>query len=398
MECKVFKKDDYSTSEWAGGKTRQLAIFPENGDYKKREFIWRLSSATCELDESKFTSLPNYDRTLVVLKGSVVLAHRDVRTARLGELEQDQFDGGWDTTSFGKITDYNLMVHKGSSADVRILDLTEQNQKLDIGPGSAAEHKASAADPEHAPNGAPDTAPAQSGWKLATQALFVRDGYAAVDVNGRMVMVREDEQLVINYDLREKLELSVMGEGHAVWCQIFYNYDPGEFGPTPVEAQPASASDFGECRFIAHSQFRLSRFTNKRLKKVWFDEELQKGIRKINRIYLPEILLIGILVLILALGAGRISGPVLALLCIAWVIADWELVTPLLYLAALPKPVSAHIRPIEALTPYERRLWEKQNATNERVDRILGRYTFTGTATYDEDGNRTDDYRFKGFR
>ena len=112
MEYKIYKEDDFRVSNWMGGKTTQLAIFPETAKYLERNFIWRLSSATCEKEESDFSKLAEFDRVLMVLQGDVVLAHQDVRVARLGELEQDSFDGGYSTKSFGKITDYNLILAK----------------------------------------------------------------------------------------------------------------------------------------------------------------------------------------------------------------------------------------------------------------------------------------------
>lgn len=57
-EIKVITKEQQKTSTWSGGTTTQLAIYPEDADYGKRNFTWRLSSATVEAEESVFTSLP----------------------------------------------------------------------------------------------------------------------------------------------------------------------------------------------------------------------------------------------------------------------------------------------------------------------------------------------------
>ena len=38
-------------------------------NYQSRDFLWRLSSATVELEESTFTSLPDFDRIIPTLKG-----------------------------------------------------------------------------------------------------------------------------------------------------------------------------------------------------------------------------------------------------------------------------------------------------------------------------------------
>ena len=50
---------DYLTTSWSGGTTTQLTIAPAGAVYADRDFLWRVSSATVELDESDFTALPD---------------------------------------------------------------------------------------------------------------------------------------------------------------------------------------------------------------------------------------------------------------------------------------------------------------------------------------------------
>ena len=57
---------DYVVSNWSGGKTIQIAIAPEGAVYADRDFLWRVSSATADLDESDYTPLPDYARWLSV--------------------------------------------------------------------------------------------------------------------------------------------------------------------------------------------------------------------------------------------------------------------------------------------------------------------------------------------
>ncbi|NLD10437.1 MAG: HutD family protein [Clostridiales bacterium] len=371
MDYKVLKNEDFNISNWTGGKTRQLSIYPADGSYLDRTFVWRLSSATCDLEESNFSKLPDYDRVLVVLKGQVVLAHEDVRAARLSELEQDRFSGAYKTKSFGKITDYNLMVRKGNEGFLDVIDLTEEVMTPEV-----------------------ESYPA---FQLATQAFFVRDGYATVTINGKTVMVQEDQQLVINYDQRETVKVSIMGQGHVVRSQIFYDYQEGEFGPTKVEAEKASASDFSQCVFIANTQFRFSKFISRKLKKVWYDEELQAAIDKVNHTYITEIVFfIGAAVLATA-GFERFSSLGWIVAFAAWIIAFSCFVSPFIFMMFLPKPIAGHIKDINKLTPYEQKVRERQMGTNERIDKIIGRYKFTGTDEYDEQGNRIDDYHKNKF-
>jgi environmental stress-induced protein Ves len=114
MKKRIYKEENYKTSKWSGGNTRELAIYPANAEYLDRDFLRRLSSADSDLEESSFTKLPDYDRILMVLEGSVVLAHGDERTASLDAFAYDEFDGAVKTKCFGKlIKDYNLIYRKG---------------------------------------------------------------------------------------------------------------------------------------------------------------------------------------------------------------------------------------------------------------------------------------------
>ena len=67
---------EYSTSAWSGGTTTELGIGPEGSRYADREFLWRISSATVDLEESTFTALPDYDRIIMTLEGTGPLPQR----------------------------------------------------------------------------------------------------------------------------------------------------------------------------------------------------------------------------------------------------------------------------------------------------------------------------------
>lgn len=100
-------------SQWSGGTTRQIYIYPEGSDYASRQFDWRLSSATVECESSTFTPLPGVHRHLMILEGTLDLHHQDHYKKLLHPLEQDEFEGDWQTLSFGKVVDFNLMLKKG---------------------------------------------------------------------------------------------------------------------------------------------------------------------------------------------------------------------------------------------------------------------------------------------
>ncbi len=105
--------EDYVVSEWSGGKTTQLAIYPEGSVYAERKFTWRLSSATVQLESSDFTPLPDYERLISVLRGQLRLRHGDGHEIVLSPYEIHPFDGAVPTSSKGRCTDFNLMLRKG---------------------------------------------------------------------------------------------------------------------------------------------------------------------------------------------------------------------------------------------------------------------------------------------
>lgn len=109
----ILKKEDYKTSNWSGGRTTELLIFPSEASYSERNFKWRLSSATVEAEKSTFTGLPGISRIILVLKGELLLEHEGHHKVLLKGFQQDCFKGDWVTNSYGKVTDFNLMMSEG---------------------------------------------------------------------------------------------------------------------------------------------------------------------------------------------------------------------------------------------------------------------------------------------
>ena len=106
----------YRTSRWSGGETTELAIWPRGAVYGRRDFLFRVSSATVELEESTFTALPDYERRIATLEGSIRLIHDGGRPLVLAPFQVHAFDGGSETVSFGRCRDFNLMLRKGRAA------------------------------------------------------------------------------------------------------------------------------------------------------------------------------------------------------------------------------------------------------------------------------------------
>lgn len=113
MDWKLLTHEDYVTTDWSGGTTTQLAISPKGAVYADRDFLWRLSSATVELDHSDFTPLPDYNRFLAVLDGEIKLKIDGDEPSPLAPGRVVEFDGGVPVESWGQCVDFNLMVRKG---------------------------------------------------------------------------------------------------------------------------------------------------------------------------------------------------------------------------------------------------------------------------------------------
>ena len=130
--AQVLHGEDYRVTAWSGGTTTELSIEPRESIYADRDFLWRLSSATVELEESDFTSLPDYDRIIMTLQGSIELRHNGGGWLELQEYEPYSFDGADDTQSIGKVVDFNLMLRKGKCRGAVIPLRMMDNESADL--------------------------------------------------------------------------------------------------------------------------------------------------------------------------------------------------------------------------------------------------------------------------
>lgn len=365
MKFRFFRQENYKVSQWDGGTTKELAIFPETADYSQRDFLWRLSSATVEKEESHFSHLPDYDRVLMVIEGEVVLSYENQRVTRLIRLEQDRFDGGWNTTSFGKITDYNLMVRKGSEGYLDLIFPEKEKQLYRSTEESTKTH--------------------------SVHTLYCLDGYAVVCIGDESSLLKAGEQLVIESEEGEEIQYGIMGEGTLIRGQIFYADTPGrndesdEHKPYKQESgmqaerknsrEKATLDDFKLCIYLANVQFKWAKHIVKSLRNLWFDQQLSAAIRKVESFYITTIIFFAGLAAVTVLAAsGALHNMACVAIAVAWILADCLLVSPAIYMLFVPKPVRKHMKKIDQLTPYEQKLREQEASSDSRTDRILKRY------------------------
>jgi len=128
MNYKIIKASSFKPSPWNGGSTTELFIYPMTSKYATRNFNFRLSTATVNVEESTFTSLPGITRTLMVLDGEMTLTHKSHHTAKLGRFDSDSFKGDWNTFSKGKCSDFNLMTMGKTQGTVESLHVNKEKQ------------------------------------------------------------------------------------------------------------------------------------------------------------------------------------------------------------------------------------------------------------------------------
>jgi uncharacterized protein len=122
----IIRKEEQKTTTWTGGTTTELAIYPKDTAYSERNFMWRLSSARVEVENSTFTSLSGIWRLIMVLEGEMALEHENQHSTFLKPFEQDSFSGEWVTKSTGKVKDFNLMLAKGCKGKLGAIKIEKE--------------------------------------------------------------------------------------------------------------------------------------------------------------------------------------------------------------------------------------------------------------------------------
>lgn len=193
MQYRIIKPEEYETGVWSGGTTTQLAIYPPGASYADRNFIFRLSSATVDTEQSEFTYLPDYDRWLMIFEGSARLVHSSEREVTINPYEYDAFDGGISTVSFGRVTDYNLMLRKGGTGSMKAIGLDENIKEIRIMP--------------------------QGEYQSGFAGIFLRGEYAQITLCGEPLKLENGCQLLVLFSGTETVSLDISGSGAAVITQ-----------------------------------------------------------------------------------------------------------------------------------------------------------------------------------
>ena len=197
MQYRIITPEEFVTGVWSGGTTTQLAIYPPGASYADRNFIFRLSSATVDTEQSEFTHLPDYDRWLMIFEGSARLVHSSEREVTINPYEYDAFDGGISTVSFGRVTDYNLMLRKGGTGYMKAIGLDENIKEIRIMP--------------------------QGEYQSGFAGIFLRGEYAQITLCGEPLKLENGCQLLVLFGGTETVSLDISGSGTVVITQGLFN-------------------------------------------------------------------------------------------------------------------------------------------------------------------------------
>ena len=120
---RIMKKEEYRKTSWRCGNTTEIFLSPEDGDYARRHFDYRVSSATLETEESVFTPLPGITRVILPLENTMVLVHGKDEKVMLAPYQAYHFDGETVTKSIGMNRDFNLMMNHGNRGHVEVITI-----------------------------------------------------------------------------------------------------------------------------------------------------------------------------------------------------------------------------------------------------------------------------------
>lgn len=124
LKIEIIEQQDCPNSNWSGGTTTQLYIYPQ-GLTVKDEFLFRISSATVVAGESLFSDFSKYQRFLTTLKGDLWLQHNSNKRKLRQPFEPEFFDGAIKTCSYSdeEIIDFNIIWRKElQTPQIRIID------------------------------------------------------------------------------------------------------------------------------------------------------------------------------------------------------------------------------------------------------------------------------------
>ena len=132
----IIRQATYKTTQWSGGITREICIFPATASLAARNFDLRISSAVIDTPESNFSDFTGFLRYLMPLNGEIVLypgasesqsaaengAVGEENAVKLSATDLFEFDGAQPMRSRNTpgAVDFNVIVRRDLPITARI--------------------------------------------------------------------------------------------------------------------------------------------------------------------------------------------------------------------------------------------------------------------------------------
>ena len=118
----IIIQEDYKTTRWKGGVTRQVFISPADGDLSALRFDLRISLAIIDGVKSDFSDFTGFTRYILPLEGEISLFKDGCRTV-LSHDALYRFEGDEKVSSENTpgAVDFNVIVRHGVAVEVGIL-------------------------------------------------------------------------------------------------------------------------------------------------------------------------------------------------------------------------------------------------------------------------------------
>ena len=128
---RIIRNKEYKKTSWSGGTTTEIYLYPEDGNYSRKQFFYRISTATIETLESVFTVLPGVERVILPLENKMILLHGEEEVV-LSPYESYRFQGERSTRSRGINRDFNLMMNHGKRGNLEILTISQDSSIIEV--------------------------------------------------------------------------------------------------------------------------------------------------------------------------------------------------------------------------------------------------------------------------
>ncbi|WP_281164583.1 HutD family protein [Liquorilactobacillus sicerae] len=167
------KHNSYVRQSWLGGETTEVYLYPEDGDYQQRNFAFRFSYATIEIEKSTFSNLNGFKRILIPTKDEITLIN-NLRSFKIKKNQPYFFAGSDQVQSLGVSEDINLIYRPEWQAQMKLISL-----------------------------------PAKFKFDVEIVGVFALKGNSKVSLNDNEFQLREKDCLIIQNSDHQKLQFKV---------------------------------------------------------------------------------------------------------------------------------------------------------------------------------------------